>query len=53
LVDLVFVVMAFFDASLLSCHFWPFTGVLRKTFGSLTREVWKMFERPAFAEATA
>jgi hypothetical protein len=23
----------------LSCHFWPFTEVLRKIFGSLTREV--------------
>jgi hypothetical protein len=39
LVDLVFLVMAFFDSSSLSCHFWPFTGVLRKFFGSLTREV--------------
>jgi hypothetical protein len=27
------------DSSLLSCHFWPFTGVLRKIFGSLTQEV--------------
>jgi hypothetical protein len=24
----------------LSCQFWPFTEVLRKIFGSLTREVW-------------
>ena len=36
---LSFVVLAFFDFSLLSCHFWPFTEVLRKIFGSLTREV--------------
>jgi len=27
LVDLIFLVLAFFDSSLLSCHFWPFTGV--------------------------
>jgi len=36
--------MAFFGFSLLSCHFWPFTGVLRKIFGSLTREVWEFFK---------
>jgi len=36
--------MAFFGFSLLSCHFWPFTGVLRKFFGSLTREVRKFLE---------
>jgi hypothetical protein len=36
---LTFVVVAFFDFSLLSCHFWPFIGVLRKIFESLTREV--------------
>jgi len=36
---LSFVVLAFFESSLLSCHFWPFTEVLRKIFGSLTREV--------------
>ncbi|HEY0725048.1 MAG TPA: hypothetical protein VGD41_13845 [Pyrinomonadaceae bacterium] len=29
---LSFVVLAFFDSSLLSCHFWPFTEVLRKNF---------------------
>jgi hypothetical protein len=32
-------VLAFVDSLLLSCHFWPFTEVLRKIFGSLTREV--------------
>jgi hypothetical protein len=36
---LIFVVLAFGDLSSLSCHFWPFTDVLRKFFGSLTREV--------------
>ncbi len=36
--------MAFFGFSLLSCHFWPFTGVLRKIFGSLTRKVSETFE---------
>ena len=36
---LVFVVLALFDFSLLSCHFGPFTEVLRIIFGSLTREV--------------
>src|SRR5207248_1675747 len=41
--NLVLLVLAFFDSSLLSCHFSPFTGVLRKIFGSLTREVWKSF----------
>ena len=34
-----FLVLAFRDSSLLSYHFWPFTGVLRKVFGSLTWEV--------------
>jgi len=38
-------VLAFFDSSLLNCHFWPFAGVLRKIFGSLTREVWKSSKR--------
>src|SRR5436190_12555951 len=38
--------MAFFGFSLLSCHFWPFTGVLRKIFGSLTRKVSETFEQP-------
>jgi hypothetical protein len=51
LVDLVFLVLALFDSSLLSSHFWPFTDVLRKFFGSLTRKLY--FEQPAFAEATA
>jgi hypothetical protein len=31
--------LAFGDSSLLRTHFWPFTEVLRKIFGSLTREV--------------
>jgi len=38
--------MAFFGFSLLSCHFWPFTGVLRKIFGSLTREVREFLQTP-------
>jgi hypothetical protein len=42
---LSFVVMAFFDCSLLSCHFWPFT-VLRKIFVFLTREVWELLKTP-------
>src|SRR5207248_6201173 len=46
LVDLVLLVLAFFDSSLLNCHFWPFTGVLRKIFGSLTREVWEFLKTP-------
>src|SRR6266404_6173070 len=37
--------LAFFGFSLLSCHFWPFTGVLRKIFGSLTRKVSETFAR--------
>ena len=49
--------MAFFGFSLLSCHFWPFTGVLRKIFGSLTQEVWEFFgetpEYPLRPTATA
>jgi hypothetical protein len=41
--DLIFsfLVLAFFGVSLLSCHFRPFTDVLRKNFESLTPEVWK------------
>jgi len=35
--------LAFFDSSLLSCHFRLFTEVLRKVFGSLTQEVWEFF----------
>jgi hypothetical protein len=31
--------LAFFDSSLLSCHFRLFTEVLRKILRSLTREV--------------
>src|SRR5438874_5766729 len=55
LVDSIFpfVVLALFGSSLLSCHFWPFTGVLRKIFGSLTREVREFLEQPAFAKARA
>lgn len=37
--------MAFRDFSLRENHFWPFTGVLRKIFGSLTREVCKITNR--------
>jgi len=40
------VVLAFGDLSLLSYHFWPFTGVLRKIFRSLTREVWEFLQTP-------
>jgi len=36
--------LAFFDFSLLSYHFWPFTEVLRKIFGSLTWEGWEFLE---------
>jgi hypothetical protein len=35
------VFVAFFDSSLLSCHFRPFTEVLRKILESLTQEVWE------------
>jgi hypothetical protein len=42
---LIFLVLAFFDFSLLNCHFRPFTGVLRKIFGSLKREVLETFAR--------
>src|SRR6266478_7407127 len=41
-----FLVLAFFGFSSLSCHFWPFTGVLRKIFGSLTPEVWEFLQTP-------
>jgi hypothetical protein len=30
LVDLALLLLAFLESSLLSCHFWPFTGVLRE-----------------------
>jgi hypothetical protein len=40
------VVLAFFDSSLLSCQFWPFTEVLRKIWPSVTREVCFAAERP-------
>jgi hypothetical protein len=36
---LSFLVLAFGDLSSLSCHFWPFTEVLRKILRSLTRKV--------------
>jgi hypothetical protein len=45
-------VLAFVDSLLLSGHFWPFTDVLRKIFGDLTREVREFLKRtglPAFA----
>jgi hypothetical protein len=42
--------LALRDFSSLSCHFWPFTEVLRKILGSLTREVWKFLKTRAFAE---
>jgi hypothetical protein len=35
--------LAFPESSLLSCHFWPFTGVLRKTFEGLTRKLSEIF----------
>ena len=50
--NLVLLVLAFFDSSLLNCHFWPFTGVLRKIFGSLTREVWEFLHTPQIARMT-
>jgi len=36
--DLVFLVLAFFDSSLLSCHFWPFTGVQNGNHREVTRK---------------
>jgi hypothetical protein len=33
--------LAFRNFSSLSCHFWPFTGVLRKILRFVTRKVWK------------
>src|SRR5205823_13593409 len=51
LVDLVLLVLVFFDSSL-SCHFRPFIGVLRKIFGSLTREVWEFLHTPRIARMT-
>jgi len=35
------VVLAFFDSSLLSCHFRPFTEVLGRIWRFVTRKVWK------------
>src|SRR6266436_4520640 len=34
-----FLVLAFFDSSLLRSHFWPFTEVLRKIWLGVTRKV--------------
>jgi hypothetical protein len=34
-----FLVLAFFGFSLLSCHFWPFTQVLRKIWPGVTRKM--------------
>jgi len=45
-------VLAFVDSLLLRTHFWPFTDVLCKIFGSLTREVREFLKTtglPAFA----
>jgi hypothetical protein len=39
------VVLAFIDSSSLRTHFGPFTDVLRKIFGSLTRKVWISYRR--------
>jgi hypothetical protein len=52
---LVFLVLAFFDFLLLSCHFWPFTDVLRKTFEFLTPEILDFCTQrgSAYAKATA
>ena len=36
-----FLVLAFFDSSLLRSHFWPFTEVLRKIWLGVTRKVGK------------
>jgi hypothetical protein len=36
---LSFLVLAFFDSSLLSCHFWPFNEVVRKIPPEVTRKV--------------
>jgi len=33
-----FLVLAFFDSSLLRSHFWPFTEVLRKIWPGVTRK---------------
>jgi len=42
---LVLFVVACFDSSLLSCHFYPFTDVVRKSRREVTREVWKSLNR--------
>jgi len=39
LLDLVLLVVAFFDSSLLICHFSPFTQIVRKSRREVTREV--------------
>ena len=36
-----FLVLAFFDSSLLRSHFWPFTPVLRRILRFITRKVGK------------
>jgi hypothetical protein len=36
-----FLVLVFFDSSLLRSHFWPFTQVLRKIWPGVTRKVGK------------
>jgi hypothetical protein len=41
-----FLVLAFFDSSLLRSHFWPFTEVVRKIGRQVTRKVWKSSEEP-------
>src|SRR6476646_2522172 len=45
LVDLVFLVLAFFDSSLRG-HFWPFTGVLGRIWRFVTRRVRGLFQTP-------
>src|SRR6266480_379765 len=43
---LSFVVLAFFDSSLLSCHLWPFTEVLGRIWRFVTRKVRGLFQTP-------
>src|SRR5215469_7514932 len=52
LVDFVFVVMALFDSSFLSCHFWPFVDVQNGNQREVMRKLGVPAERhgsPAFA----
>ena len=45
-----FIVLAFFDSSLLRTHFWPFTGVLQEIRREVTRKVWENVRRaPSYA----